>query len=336
MAGLRARSARSAPAAATTPSPATGDATYPGRRHLDRRVPDCSACCSRADVLTASRSTCRPASWSRCRPRRPGRRATRIAAALRARGIATEVAPTAAKYGKQIRLRRAARHPVRVVPAGRRQPPGQGHPLRRAGRRRSGGWVPPAEDLRPTIIARDTRRPRTRTTLAHEEHPVIRTHDAGTLRAEHAGTTVTLAGWVARRRDHGGVAFVDLRDASGFVQVVFRDEAGRRTRCATSSACGSSARSRSGPTGNANPALPTGDVEVIATERRGPQRGGAAAVPDRRARRGRRGGAAASYRYLDLRRAGPARGDAAAQPRPTGPPARCCTSATSSRSRRRR
>jgi aspartyl-tRNA synthetase len=53
---------------------------------------------------------------------------------------------------------------------------------------------------------------------------VMRTHGAGTLSAEHAGTVVTLTGWVARRRDHGGVAFLDLRDASGVVQVVVRDE----------------------------------------------------------------------------------------------------------------
>ena len=53
---------------------------------------------------------------------------------------------------------------------------------------------------------------------------MLRNHNAGELRASDVGTTVTLAGWVARRRDHGGVAFIDLRGATGSVQVVIRDE----------------------------------------------------------------------------------------------------------------
>ena len=52
---------------------------------------------------------------------------------------------------------------------------------------------------------------------------MIRSHESGSLRAGDAGTEVVLAGWVARRRDHGGVTFLDLRDASGIVQVVCRD-----------------------------------------------------------------------------------------------------------------
>jgi len=54
---------------------------------------------------------------------------------------------------------------------------------------------------------------------------LIRTHGAGTIRKSQVGQTITLAGWVARRRDHGGVAFIDFRDATGWVQVVIRDEA---------------------------------------------------------------------------------------------------------------
>ena len=54
---------------------------------------------------------------------------------------------------------------------------------------------------------------------------MFRTHQAGNLRKSDVGASVTLSGWVARRRDHGGVAFIDLRDASGAVQVVIHDEA---------------------------------------------------------------------------------------------------------------
>src|SRR6516225_9413764 len=93
---------------------------------------------------------------------------------------------------------------------------------------------------------------------------MIRTHEAGTLRASHAGERVVLAGWVARRRDHGGVVFIDLRDASGVVQVVWRgDEAvAHDLRAEFCVLVTGSVRAR--PTGNENPELVTGDIEVIA------------------------------------------------------------------------
>jgi aspartyl-tRNA synthetase len=97
---------------------------------------------------------------------------------------------------------------------------------------------------------------------------MIRTHEAGTLRAEHAGERVVLAGWVARRRDHGGVVFIDLRDASGVVQVVWRsaedagdDETEHSLRAEFCVKVTGDVRLR--PAGNENPELPTGAVEVV-------------------------------------------------------------------------
>ena len=94
---------------------------------------------------------------------------------------------------------------------------------------------------------------------------MIRTHTAGSLREEHAGQQVILAGWVARRRDHGGVVFIDLRDASGSAQVVFREEDdahGLRAEYCVKVV----GEVRVRPEGNANPDLPTGAIEVVATE----------------------------------------------------------------------
>jgi len=93
---------------------------------------------------------------------------------------------------------------------------------------------------------------------------MIRTHEAGTLRAEHAGETVVLAGRVGRRRDHGGVVFIDLRDASGTVQVVWRsdDAAAHDLRAEYCVQVTGLVRLR--PAGNENPELPTGAIEVVA------------------------------------------------------------------------
>jgi aspartyl-tRNA synthetase len=94
---------------------------------------------------------------------------------------------------------------------------------------------------------------------------MLRTHDAGALRASDAGQTVSLAGWVARRRDHGGVAFIDLRDATGSVQVVIRDEtlagALRAEWCLQIKG-----EVVLRPEGNANSSNPTGAIEVMGDE----------------------------------------------------------------------
>jgi aspartyl-tRNA synthetase len=94
---------------------------------------------------------------------------------------------------------------------------------------------------------------------------MMRTHACGTLRAEHAGQTVTLAAWVHHRRDHGKVIFLDLRDASGQVQVVVRDaETVRGLRSEYCIRVDGSVTRR--PAGNENPKLATGDVEVVASQ----------------------------------------------------------------------
>ncbi|HLS45933.1 MAG TPA: aspartate--tRNA ligase [Ornithinicoccus sp.] len=98
---------------------------------------------------------------------------------------------------------------------------------------------------------------------------MLRTHQAGSLRAEHANETVTLAGWVARRRDHGGVAFLDLRDSSGVVQVVVRDEVlaeGGAHELRSEYVITVTGQVRTRPDGNVNPDLPTGEIEVVAAD----------------------------------------------------------------------
>src|ERR1700755_1703757 len=136
---------------------------------------------------------------------------------------------------------------------------------------------------------------------------VLRSHAAGSLRATDAGQTVTLAGWVARRRDHGGVIFIDLRDASGVSPVVFRDaevlEAAHRLRAEFCVAVEGVVEVR--PEGNANPEIATGEIEVNATSLT--VLGECAPLPfqlDEPAGEETR----LKYRYLDLRRDGPGAG----------------------------
>jgi aspartyl-tRNA synthetase len=135
---------------------------------------------------------------------------------------------------------------------------------------------------------------------------MLRNHDAGSLRASHAGQVVTLAGWVARRRDHGGVAFIDLRDGSGSVQVVIRDEkmAGQLRAEWCLQITGEVALR---PAGNENSNIPTGEIEimgddVVVLSESAPlpfpvDSGNESEISEEVRLR---------YRYLDLRREGPA------------------------------
>ena len=136
---------------------------------------------------------------------------------------------------------------------------------------------------------------------------MLRTSNAGTLRASDIGSKVTLAGWVARRRDHGGVAFIDLRDATGTVQIVISDEtiAGELRAEFCILVTGTVSKR---PSGNENPNSPTGEIEIpidhleILSE--------AAPLPfpvDSGERVNVSEEIRLKYRYLDLRREEPAR-----------------------------
>ena len=134
---------------------------------------------------------------------------------------------------------------------------------------------------------------------------MLRSHSAGTLRSSDIGSRVKLAGWVARRRDHGGVAFIDLRDYSGTVQVVISDEkvaaALRAEWCVLIDGVVTKR-----PSGNENLALPTGEIEVncenleVLSEAAAlpfPVDSGEVVNVSEEVR--------LKYRYLDLRREGP-------------------------------
>ena len=134
---------------------------------------------------------------------------------------------------------------------------------------------------------------------------MIRTHEAGTLGIENVGQTVTLAGWIGRRRDHGGVAFLDLRDGSGIVQVVVHDpDVAHPLRNEFCLKVVGEVAAR--PEGNENPDLATGAIEVMVTSLEVLSESAPLPFPiDDHVEVGEE--ARLRYRYLDLRRPEPAR-----------------------------
>ena len=282
---LRGRSARSAPAAATTRSPATAVRRTPASASpsasagvlvplldkgvvvADRSVPSA--------VLVAVVDEDAPAESDAPRRAAARQRASPARSRQRRRSSASRSATPSAV---------ASRTCSSPAADGRREPArGQGHPQRRPDRGRP---RPPGRRRWRT----STRASGATNRSNSDPHPRRRQPAA-----EHVDTEVTLAGWVARRRDHGGVAFIDLREASGVVQVVIRDEAvAHHLRSEYCLKVTGTVSLR--PEGNQNPDLPTGEVEVIATDvevlseaaplpfpiddaRRACGRGGAAAPP---------------------------------------------------------
>ena len=134
---------------------------------------------------------------------------------------------------------------------------------------------------------------------------MLRSHSAGTLRSSDIGGRVKLAGWVARRRDHGGVAFIDLRDYSGSVQVVISDEkvaaALRAEWCVLIEGVVTKR-----PSGNENTGLPTGEIEINCESLEVLSEAAALPFPVDSGEVVNVGEEVRlKYRYLDLRREGP-------------------------------
>jgi len=135
---------------------------------------------------------------------------------------------------------------------------------------------------------------------------MLRTHDAGTISENDIGSSVVLAGWVARRRDHGGVAFIDLRDSTGAVQVVIKDEIAGALRAEWCVLITGIVTKR--PDGNENLNIATGAIEIdchnleVLSEAAPlpfPVDSGETSTISEEVR--------LKYRYLDLRREGPAK-----------------------------
>ncbi|MBM3120534.1 MAG: aspartate--tRNA ligase, partial [Chloroflexi bacterium] len=100
---------------------------------------------------------------------------------------------------------------------------------------------------------------------------MLKTHNCGELREEHVGHEVTLAGWVHRRRDHGGLIFIDLRDRAGIAQVVFNPETSKKAHKTANELRSEYVAKITGkvakrPPGTENLKLPTGKIEVIASD----------------------------------------------------------------------
>ena len=137
---------------------------------------------------------------------------------------------------------------------------------------------------------------------------MLKSHSCGELKKEHVGQTVTLAGWVDRRRDHGGLIFIDLRDRQGVVQVAFNPEISKSCHEVASQLRSEFVVRVSGevarrPPGTENPKLPTGEVEITARDAEilNPSRTPPFYInEDVEVEENLR----LRYRYLDLRRAG--------------------------------